>query len=264
LHEVPAYLRNEGLDAFEYQAVRWGPKPQVTEEMAKRFGREAKRLDVRLSMHGSYFINLSGEEAVVKASEERLKACMEACAWMGCEGVVFHPGYYGRRSLREALELCKASLRRLEEHVGTLSARLYLRPETTGRVSQVGSVEEVLELCSGTDFVRPAIDWAHIHARGGGALRTRGDYERVIRSVERVLGEEGLRDLHFHFSHIRFGTKGEIEHKNLEEPFGPDFGLLAEMVLELGLSAVIICESPKLDLDAVVMRRVLEELGTRR
>ncbi|MEM3464157.1 MAG: deoxyribonuclease IV, partial [Candidatus Bathyarchaeia archaeon] len=75
LTDVPRLLREEGLDAFEYQAVRWGGKPQIRREDAESLGLRAKENDVLLSLHGSYFINLCGEKETVEASKDRLVAC---------------------------------------------------------------------------------------------------------------------------------------------------------------------------------------------
>ncbi len=72
LPDVPRLLREEGLDAFEYEAVQWGQKPQIKQQNAEILGIEAKKNDVLLSMHGSYYLNLSGKKEVVEASKRRL------------------------------------------------------------------------------------------------------------------------------------------------------------------------------------------------
>ena len=70
LPSVPALLREEGLDAFEYQAVRWGQKTQIKQLEAEKLGLEAKRKDVLLSLHGSYYINLAGEKISSKRAND--------------------------------------------------------------------------------------------------------------------------------------------------------------------------------------------------
>ena len=95
MSDVPKLLREEGLDALEYQAVRWGQKPQIKQQDAERLGTEAKINDVKLSMHGSYFVNMSGKRDVVEASKRRLIACATAADWMGAYVMVFHTGFYG-------------------------------------------------------------------------------------------------------------------------------------------------------------------------
>jgi deoxyribonuclease-4 len=96
LPDVPKLLREEGLDALEYEAVRWGPKPQISKELAEKLGVAAKANDVQLSLHGSYFINLSGKQDVVEASKRRLIASATAADWMGAYVMLFHTGFYGR------------------------------------------------------------------------------------------------------------------------------------------------------------------------
>jgi len=94
LEDVPKLLRVEELDAFEYAAVRWGQKPQMRQEEAEKLGAEARRNDVLLSMHGSYYINLAGDAETVEASKRRLIACATAAKWMGAYVLVFHAGFY--------------------------------------------------------------------------------------------------------------------------------------------------------------------------
>src|SRR4030067_1489053 len=74
LSDVPKLLTMEGLDALEYEAVRWGQKPQIRQEDAENLGLEARRNDVLLSLHGSYYINLSGEKDGAEARKRRLIA----------------------------------------------------------------------------------------------------------------------------------------------------------------------------------------------
>lgn len=261
--EVPSYLRNEGLDAFEYQAVRWGAKPRIKREVAEEFRVKARENDIWVTIHGSYFINLAGREDVVRKSIERLKACLEAARWLGAEGVVFHPGFYGGKTPAEALKKCIHAVGELVEYMESRGFETYLRPETTGKPSQLGSLEEILEMCSRFERVEPTIDWAHIHARGGGALRSKDDYLRVFEQVERTLGSKSIENLHFHFTHVEYGGKGEVRHRTLEESYGPSFDLLAEVIVENGYKPVIISESPVLDLDSLKMKKVVESMKAR-
>jgi deoxyribonuclease-4 len=113
LVDVPKLLRTEELDAFEYAAVRWGQAPQIKQEDAKALGAEAKRNNVLLSLHGSYFINLFGEKEVAEASKRRLIACAQAADWMDAYVVVFHAGYYGKNGKVETLRRCVETLREI-------------------------------------------------------------------------------------------------------------------------------------------------------
>jgi len=83
VEDVPEYLHNERLNAFEYQSVRWGPKPQMKKENAEKLGITAKEHEVRLLVHGSYFVNFCGDPLTVEASKRRLISCITAADWMG-------------------------------------------------------------------------------------------------------------------------------------------------------------------------------------
>jgi deoxyribonuclease-4 len=259
--DVPRLLQEEGLDAFEYEAVQWGRKPQVRQEEAEKLGVEAKQRDVWLSLHGSYFLNFSGLKTIVEDSKQRLIACATAAEWMGAHTVVFHPGVYGKRPPEFALKMCSDALRDVVQTIRDLGiTNVKLGPETMGKMYQLGSLDEVLSLCETVDQTQLVIDWSHLHARGLGRFRTVDDYRRIVEQIEKRLGTEALRSLHCHFSKIEYSDKGERRHHTLEEPrYGPDFRLLAKIIVEFKMNPILISESPVQDLDAIKMRDILRE-----
>lgn len=259
LMDVPRLLREEGLDAFEYQAVRWGEKPQIKREDAEKFSLKAKENDVALSLHGSYFINMCGTKETVEASKKRLIACATASQWMDSQIVVFHVGYYGSRTPKQVLTECIKVLKEVVSEMQMLGIKdVKLGPETMGKLSQFGSLEEILALCEHVEQTQPVIDWAHLHARSGGRFKTIEDFRKVLAEIENRLGREAIVNMHCHFTRIEFTEKGEKRHHVLDEAgYGPDFALLAKVVAEFRLNPVIISESPILDLDAIKMRDIL-------
>ena len=260
--EFPKYLHEEGLDAFEYQAVRWGPKPQMKREAAEELGANAKEHDVWLTLHGSYFINLCGEDETIEKSIGRLISCVTAADWMGAHRVVFHPGFYGKRSPQEALRVCIKAMKEALERIKALGiTRVYLGPEIMGKMSQLGSLNEILTLCESVDQTQPTIDYGHLHARGSGAIKTKDDYAKILYEVENRLGSDVLVNLHCHYTPVEYTKRGEKKHHPMPEPgFGPDFKSFAELIAELGLKPVIISESPLLDRDSIRMRGTLLQI----
>ena len=261
-HEVPRYLRSEGLDAFEFQAVRWGVKPGIKEDEAARLREEASKYDVLLSMHASYFINLCADGEKLYQSIKRLLICLQYASIMGAYIVVFHPGFYKGKEPARALEDCIRALRTVLDEASTMSGKLpYLGPETTGKPTQLGSLEEILRLCEEVESCRPVIDWAHLHARDGrGSIRTKEDYRAVLEAIEGRLGTEVMVNLHVHYTPVEFSAKGEVRHHTMSEPgYGPDFKPFAELIAEMGLRPVIISESPVLDRDSILMKKMVEE-----
>jgi deoxyribonuclease-4 len=260
LADVPKLLRVEGLDALEYEAIYWGGKPQIKKEDAERFGLEARRNDVWLSLHGSYFVNLCGKKNVVEASKKRLIACATAAQWMRAYVVVFHPGFYGKRPREEVLKSCVTALKDVVETIGSLGiSNVKIGAETMGKPSQLGSLEEVLTICEEVDQTQLVVDWSHLHARGMGRFRTVEDFRKAVVEIENRLGVEAVKNMHCHFTKIEFTDKGERRHHTLDEArYGPDFGLLAKIIAEFKLRPVMICESPLLDIDAMKMRDILQ------
>jgi deoxyribonuclease-4 len=256
LPKVPVLLHQEDLNAFEYQAVRWGQKPQIKREDAESLAVEARKNDVQLSLHGSYYVNLCGNSETIEASKKRIIACATAANWMGAHVVVFHTGFYGHMEKNFALKTCIDSLKDIIATMNSLGIRnLKLGPETMGKVSQVGSLNEILTICEEVEQTQLVIDWSHMHARHQGRFRKTSDFRAITEEIERRLGTEAMRTMHSHFSKIEYTDKGERRHHILgETKYGPDFEMLAEVLVEFKMHPVIICETPLLDLDAMRMR----------
>jgi len=259
--DVPKLLHEEGLDAFEYQASRWGPKPQIKMQDAQKLGEEARKNDVKLSMHGSYFVNLSGKREVVEASKRRLIACATAADWMDAYVVVFHTGFYGKFEKDYAFKTCLTALKEVSTEMKSLGLKVKLGPETMGRKFQVGTLEEIITINQEVEGTQLVIDWGHLHALHLGSLKKVEDFRAIAEKVEEKLGTQTVRSMHCHFSKIEFSSQGEKRHHTLdEEKYGPEFRLLAEVIVDFGLHPTMICESPILDVDARKMQATLKEV----
>jgi deoxyribonuclease IV len=260
MSDVPGLLREEGLDAFEYQASRWGDKPQIKQEEAEKLGAEAKKHDIRLSMHGSYFINLAGKDEGIAASKNRLIAGATAADWMGAYVIVFHAGFYGKFEKSYAFKGCIKALKEVSQTMKDLGLKVKLGPETMGRKFQVGSIEEIMTICQEVEGTQLVVDWGHLHARELGAFRKVEDMRVVAEKIEATLGAETLRSMHCHFSKIEFGSQGERKHHTLDEPYGPEFDMLAKVLIDFKMHPTMICESPILDIDALKMKETLKQV----
>jgi deoxyribonuclease-4 len=131
-----------------------------------------------------------------------------------------------------------------------------VRPETMGKRSQFGSLDEILLLCREVDGLRPCLDFSHIHAREGQANSYR-DFSRILRKVERKLGREALATAHIHIAGIHYGDKGEVRHLDLQDS---DFRFddWVRALRDSGASGMVICESPHLEADAVMLKSLYE------
>jgi deoxyribonuclease-4 len=259
--EAPQWLRGLGLDAYEYS---FGRGVNLSDEKAKEIGVEARKYSVALSVHAPYYINFANESAEMREkSRQYLLDSVHAASAMGAERVVFHTGSCNGQVRAEAL---RRSMKEIEAVLRSMTAmdadNVLICPETMGRPTQQGTLEEVLEICSiNPSMLLPAVDFGHINALEQGSLRTKRDYERIIDSIETTLGLRSARRMHVHFSHIEYGKSGEIKHLTLEdEVFGPDFAPLAQVFAERAMRPVVICESKDVMAeDALQLKAIYEK-----
>lgn len=255
--QVCDYIKGIGLDAFEYQAT-YGVR--ISKQSALELGDNAKKNDVRISMHAPYYINLcSQKEDTVKKSIERLVQSVKAGELMNSYRIVFHTGFYTKYSHEEAMKKCKDAISDLLEEVETLGIKNYtFAPETTGKKSQVGSLDELINICLSFDHFAPTVDFAHMHARSGGSIKTKGDYVKIFDKIETELG---LKSLHSHFTKIEYTDAGERKHHILaDEKFGPPLTPLLKLISENGFDVTLICETPHLEIDSLEMKREYENV----
>ncbi len=252
--KAPAFLKSMGLEAIEYEAVRG---VRIDKEKAELLGIEARRYNVKLSLHAPYYINLaSPRRDVVSRSINRIIHSINAASWMGAWLVVFHPGYTtGHQSRREALMMIVENLEKAS--VIAEEKNVWLGPEVSGKVKQIGSLEEVVEMSSRNNKARPIIDWAHLYARNHGLFpKNIDDVLKVIDYIETNLGLKYVKPLHMHFSKIEYGNGGEIRHHTLTEPYGPDYEIICKALCNTGVIGVFISESPVLEHDALLMKEL--------
>ncbi|HEC96257.1 MAG TPA: hypothetical protein ENI59_01090 [Euryarchaeota archaeon] len=252
-----------GLDLMELEFVYsvWIQNNEKGLKRAEEIKKKSEELDVLLTAHAPYFINLaSPDEKKVKASIQRIVDCARASYWVGARYVVTHLGYYGKLSKEEAYEVIKKNLEEAVQIIQDRGYKVYISPETLGKVSQFGSLEEVVSLCEEVDGLWPTIDFAHLHARTGGGYKDKAAYEKTLDYIEEHLGSEVVRKLHIHFSGIEYNEKGEKKHIILRHA-DISFRDLAEVLVDMGLNEVtIVSESPILEQDALYMKQIYEEV----
>jgi Endonuclease IV len=246
-----AYLSSIGLEAMELPFVR---NVNVTAKNRDEILQEKNARELYLSAHGSYFINLNAEEAEKQQqSLERIIKGAEALKSVGGRSLVFHPGFYMSDSAADAYAAIKENLLKLPD------LGVAYRLETTGKPTQFGSLEELISLCKEVPTCRLCVDFAHIHARGNGALKSYDDFAAILEKIRDGLGEEALQDMHIHLSGINYGAKGEKNHLELQESdFNYTFCLKA--LKEFKVKGCVVCESPILEKDALFLKESYNNL----
>lgn len=258
--EVCDYIKEIGLEAFEYQAT-YGVK--ISKQSALELKDNAKKNDVLVSMHAPYYINLcSQKEETIKNSITRLVQSARAGNWLDSYRIVFHTGFYTKYSPEEAMKKTKGTISELLEKVESEGIKNYtFAPETTGKKSQLGSLDEIIDICQTFDNFAPTVDFAHMHARSGGTIKSKDDYAKIFDKIENELG---TKTLHSHFTKIEYTDKGERRHHVLEdENYGPPLNPLLELVSENDFNVTFICETPLLDVDSREMKKEYQEILNR-
>ncbi len=241
--QVPPYLANMGLDHFEYQC---GRGVNIGLDKAKELSKIASEKGITLSLHAPYYISMSSvEEEKRLNSINYILASARAVNAMGGDRIVVHTGSCGKISREEALVLAKDTMLLAQKALDDEGlSNIHICPETMGKVNQLGTLYEVLELCKIDERIIPCIDFGHLNARDLGVLKDKSDFEKILLEIKNQLGEYRFKNFHSHFSKIEYTTGGEKRHLTFEDTvYGPDFEPLIQLVAKYDLSPTFVCES---------------------
>jgi deoxyribonuclease-4 len=220
----------------------------------------AGNLGIALSVHAPYYINLNSQDREkLEASVGRIKISAEIGAIFKAKSVVFHPAFYMKSSKTAVYNRVKSALQRILEELGDKGLNTVLRPETTGKRTQFGSLDEILKLSSELEKVLPCVDFSHLHARTS-LNNTKEEFNAVLSKIEATLGRAGLNNMHIHISGIEYTRKGEKNHLNLSES-DLNYLELLRVWKDFNINGLVICESPNLEGDALLLKKSYEGLG---
>ena len=242
-------IREMGLDALEMEFVRGA---RISEAKAKEIGEMAKERGIRLSAHAPYFVSFNSENPETREkSVSWVLDTVRAAHHMGAYIVVIHAASYGKEpaaatgSVTDGLNRCKDIM----DAEGIRDVILGL--ETMGRPATWGTLDEIEKVMESIPGVRPVLDVAHVHARNGGSLRTEEDMSSLVTRFFALAGDIP----HFHISCIEYTDKGERRHLPLSSA-DPDMSLLANVLNYCERDCNFICESPLLEEDALLFKRM--------
>ncbi len=237
-------LKSLGLNAME---VEFTYGVRMSNDEAKRIGEIARGFDISLSVHAPYYINLASKAKDKKRSSitRVLEAC-EKAHWLGAGYVVFHAGFYQDRTSREIYDIIKKETKGLLSELRRKGWAVLLAPETTGKISQFGDLDELLRMRRETG-AELCVDFAHLLARGGTI-----DYGRVLDKLK------AIKHIHSHFSGIQYTKKGERRHlKTDRKAIAP----LIKEILRRDIDITIINESPDPVADSIMTGKIIESLN---
>jgi len=250
------FLLDRGYDACEidFESGFWMDYP-----WAERLGELAREHDVALSVHAPLFgwvghLEASGRKwSSALGALDRSAGIATAC---GAEVVVFHPGFLLGRSREDALDSVVEQLALVRERLVDKGRGVPFGIEVMGRVRDLGSLEDCVEISRRAGWVRPVIDFAHMHATSDGAFTEPEPFREALELADSVL-EPGA-PFHIHFSDIQFANRNETKHLRYGE------GTLRADPLREALAgfdrpATVISESPDEESTQMIQAALLSD-----
>lgn len=234
------WLHRLDLDAYEAQ-MTYGPR--TSPENCKVIRALSAEHHIKVSVHAAYYIVLTSNDSdKIRRSIDMLKKIFELADLMGAEIVVLHPGSnYGKNPDTIQEILCE-NLNRFFTETGQSHIGLFL--ETAGKKGQFGSVEEILTTVRQVKGCFPCIDFGHVHARNNGALNTPESIDHLFSQLKENGFLEATSRIHFHYTPIEYGEKGEITHKTIEERnHHPHYETIVENFHHYRLPVTVISET---------------------
>lgn len=221
----------------------------------------SKELNLILTAHAPFYINLnSQEEDKVEASIKRILDTARAAASFGGYSITFHAAYYMKCDKNLVYDLVKERLTLIVDTLKKENINIWIRPELTGKPVQWGDLDELIKISKDVDMVLPCIDFSHLHARTAGAYNTYDEFAQVLDKIGNELGDKAINNFHAHVAGIEYGAKGEKRHLLLDES---DFNYkdLLKALKNYNVKGVVVCESPNLEVDALLLQNTYESLS---
>lgn len=249
-------IKNLNLDGIELafvHGVRISPESRT---LVRNFSNENNLV---ITAHAPYYINLNAkEEEKIEASISRIIQTAEAIEELEGYSIVFHAGFYLKQDKKEVHKKILQGFEKIMENLPQ-NNKVWIRPETTGKSTQWGDINEVIEISKEFPNVLPCIDFAHLHARHLGIWNTYDEFCQIFEQIGTKIGEHALKNFHAHIAGINYGDKGEKNHLMLEDS-DLNYQELLKAFKKFDVKGAIVCESPIPEFDAVLMKNFFNSL----
>jgi deoxyribonuclease IV len=257
--EAVAILQQQGFTACEidFEGKFWMDYP-----WAERFGELAREADIVLSVHAPIagFMGHAERGKKLNMAVGMLDHSAGIAKAAGAEVVVFHPGFLLGRERDAAIDSVVEQLGELRERLERKERAVPFGIEIMGRVRELGTADDVFAISKRTGWVRPVLDFAHLHAVSDGAFTEAKRFVEILAGADAVL-PPGV-PFHIHFSDIAFANRNETKHL----PYGEGTlraAPLGEALTQFERPATVITESPDLESDEAIRAELYAAVGTR-
>ena len=248
-------LKEMNLDGMELEfvhGVRMSDNNRIfVKEMAKNFV---------ITAHGPFYINLnSKEEEKIEASVQRIIDTAAVAAQAGAFSITYHAAFYMGGDKETVFEQVKTQTKRIIDILENEKIKVWVRPETTGKATQWGDIDEIINLSKEFEQVLPCVDFSHLHARSAGEYNTYDEFSKVLEKMGNNIGQYALENFHGHLAGIEYTAKGEKQHLNLENS-DMNYKDLIKVMKEFGVKGALVCESPNIEDDCKLLKNYYESL----
>ena len=240
-------LEDMNLDGLELEFVRG---VRISDKSREVVGASTKVI----TAHAPFYVNLNArEEDKVEASIQRIIETAQTANELGGFSITFHAGFYLGMDKESVYKQIRDKIEIITAELGKVNNKIWIRPETTGKATQWGDLEEIVRLSKEFDTVLPCVDFSHLHARYNGAVNEYKDFCQIFETIGNELGQTALDNFHAHIAGIEYGAKGEKKHLNLEES-DMNYKDLLKAFKAFNVKGAIVCESPNIEDDAKLMK----------
>lgn len=248
-------LKEMNLDGMELEfvhGVRMSDDNRIfVKEMAKNFV---------ITAHGPFYINLnSKEEEKIEASVQRIIDTAAVAAQAGAFSITYHAAFYMGVDKETVFKQVKTQTKRIIDILENEKIKVWVRPETTGKATQWGDIDEIINLSKEFEQVLPCVDFSHLHARSAGEYNTYDEFSKVLEKMGNNIGQYALENFHGHLAGIEYTAKGEKQHLNLENS-DMNYKDLIKVMKEFGVKGALVCESPNIEDDCKLLKNYYESL----
>lgn len=237
------------LDGMELEFVHGVRMSDDSQKVVKKVSE-----NMIITAHGPYYINLnSKEQEKIDASIIRIIDTALMADKVGAYSITYHAAFYMGSDKETVFDRVKKETEKIINVVEKENLNVWIRPETTGKGTQWGDLDEIVKLSKEFKQVLPCIDFSHLHARSGGKYNTYNEFCAILDKIGTEIGQYALDNFHGHLAGIAYSDKGEKHHLELEQS-DMNYKDVLKALKKFNVKGALVCESPNIEEDCKLLK----------